>query len=92
MDPNRSKWIEAIEKIQPFDYITQTYYLCQFHFLPEDIQMKGKRKFIISGRVPSIFPNSRNDEFNSNDAMIPNSVNSIAVHDNNSYDSIVRLI
>lgn len=62
MDPNRSKWIEAIEKIQPFDYITQTYYVCRFHFLPKDIQKRGRKNFVISGRVPSIFPNSQSNE------------------------------
>lgn len=62
MDPNRSRWIEAIEKTQEFDYITQTYYVCQSHFLPEDIQKRGKKTFVISGRVPSVFSNTRSNE------------------------------
>lgn len=70
MDPNRSKWIEAIEKIQPFDYITQTYYVCQFHFLPEDIEKRGKKKFVISGRAPSIFSSQSNENVNSNVSVI----------------------
>lgn len=61
-DSNRSKWIEAIEKVQPFDYITQNYHVCQFHFLPEDIEKKGKKKFVIFGRVPSVFTNIQNIE------------------------------
>lgn len=63
-EPNRSKWIEAIEKVQPFDYYVSTYHLCQFHFLPEDVGTQGKKKtkkFILSGRVPSIFSNEGNN-------------------------------
>lgn len=62
MDPNRRKWIQAIEKFQPFDYIPQTYYVCQFHFLSEDIEKRGKRNFVISGRVPSIFKKIQSNE------------------------------
>lgn len=62
--PERSKWIEAIEKVQPFDNIVATYKLCEFHFLPEDIDTRGKRKHILPGRVPSVFSNKKNDPNN----------------------------
>lgn len=55
--PDRSKWIDAIEKVQPFDYIIQMYYLCQFHFSPDDIETRGRKKIVLPGRVPSIFAN-----------------------------------
>lgn len=65
-EPNRSKWINSIEKFQPFDYVVQTYHLCSLHFLQNDIVTKGKRKTIICGRVPTIFPNNPTDDINTN--------------------------
>lgn len=56
-EPNRGRWIHAIESHQPFDYIVQTYHVCSRHFLSTDIRTTGKRKMVISGRVPSIFSN-----------------------------------
>lgn len=53
--PGRSQWIEAIEQVQPFDYVVQTYYVCELHFLQEDIFTRGKKKFIVPGKVPTIF-------------------------------------
>lgn len=60
-EPKRSKWIEAIEKIQPFDYVVQTYHICSLHFLSEDIGFRGKNKCILPGKVPSIFKNNNSD-------------------------------
>lgn len=60
-NPNRQKWISAIEKIQPFDYYVATYHVCELHFLPEDVETKGKRKLIIPGRVPKVFQNIGNN-------------------------------
>lgn len=61
-EPNRSKWIESIEKYQPFDYVIQTYHVCSNHFCSNDIEIKGKRKLVKSGRFPSIFPNNGTDQ------------------------------
>lgn len=60
--PERSKWIEKIEKVQPFDDTVATYHVCQFHFLPEDLDIRGKRKYILPGRVPSVFANNDNND------------------------------
>lgn len=57
-EPNRSKWIDAIGNIQEFNNTIQTFHVCEVHFSPNDIEFKGKKKIIISGRVPTIFPNS----------------------------------
>lgn len=59
--PARDEWIQAIERVQPFDHIVQTYFLCQLHFSPDDIDTRGKRKYILENRVPSIFSNNNND-------------------------------
>lgn len=56
--PDRSKWIQAIEEVQTFDEIVQTYYICEFHFSPDDIVKRGKKKCILPNRVPSIFANN----------------------------------
>lgn len=47
-----------IEKVQPFDYVVQTYHVCSLHFLPSDIKVSGKRKTITVGKVPTIFSGS----------------------------------
>lgn len=57
--PNRNKWIQAIEQNQPFVYVP-TYYVCSLHFSQEDIIINGNRKNVVPGKVPSIFPNSKN--------------------------------
>lgn len=57
--PNRNKWIQAIEQYQPFVHVP-TYYVCSLHFSQEDIKINGNRKNVVPGRVPSIFPNSKN--------------------------------
>lgn len=57
--PNRNKWIKAIEQYQPFVYVP-SYYVCSLHFSQEDIKINGNRKNVVPGRVPSIFPNSKN--------------------------------
>lgn len=54
--PNRGNWIRAIAKFQSFDYAVQTFHICSRHFLSSDIKTNGKRKTVISGKVPSIFP------------------------------------
>lgn len=56
-EPNRSRWIEAIEAFQSFDYVVQTFHVCSRHFLPSDIIVKGKRKTVKPGAVPSLFTN-----------------------------------
>lgn len=71
--PNRDKWINAIEKFQPFDYVIQTFHVCSRHFLPSDIKTIGK-KTVISGRVPSIFTDS-NDFNETNNEDVHNDVN-----------------
>lgn len=55
-EPNKKKWIDAITQHQEFDYYVQTFHICNEHFLPTDIKTSGKRKTVISGIVPSIFP------------------------------------
>lgn len=59
--PNRGLWIEAIEKFQTFDYKVQTFHVCSEHFLPTDIVVRGKKKTVIPGRVPSLFANINNN-------------------------------
>ena len=71
--PNRSKWIQAIELYQEFDYAIQTYHICSLHFLPTDIQKNGKRRTVISGKVPSIFTDINNSNIinkNNNEEII----------------------
>lgn len=41
--------------MQPFDYVVQTYHLCELHFSPDDIVTREKKKSIAPGRVPTIF-------------------------------------
>lgn len=36
--------------------------MCSNHFSSNDIEIKGKRKLIKSGRFPSIFPNNETDQ------------------------------
>lgn len=55
-EPNKKNWIDAITQHQEFDYYVQTFHVCDQHFLPTDIKTSGKRKTVIPGRVPSIFP------------------------------------
>lgn len=55
-EPHRSRWIEAIRTFQMFDNTVANYHVCSLHFLAEDINVSGKRKTIIPGKVPSIFP------------------------------------
>lgn len=55
-NPNRKLWIDAIENFQPFDYVIQNYYVCSLHFSSTDLKISGKRKTVISGRFPTIFP------------------------------------
>lgn len=57
MQPVRDKWIEAIEKCQVFDYKVTRFVVCSLHFLPDDILVRGKRRIISQGKVPSIFSN-----------------------------------
>lgn len=76
--PHREKWIREIEKVQPFDYIVQMYYLCQYHFSPNDIESRGKKKIIIPGRVPSIFANNNNND------------NVLNCHDENAVDVSIK--
>lgn len=65
-EPNRNKWIQAIEEFQPFDYIVQTYHICSLHFSKDDIIIKGKKKTIIPGKVPSVFTHELNNNNDSN--------------------------
>lgn len=58
IQPERSKWIAAIENYQEFDYSVQNYYICSLHFEPSDITSHGKRRTVIKGKLPSIFPRS----------------------------------
>lgn len=54
--PARSQWINAIESHQQFDYHVQKYYICSLHFAPGNLNIHGKKKIVLKGRVPSIFP------------------------------------
>lgn len=55
IQPDRSRWIAAIEQHQPFDYYVHTYFICSKHFEPSDLMIRGKGKTVIKGKVPSIF-------------------------------------
>lgn len=68
-EPNRGKWISAIEQIQTFDYVVQTFHICSRHFLPCDIKTIGKRKTVISGRVPIIFTDSNDSNDTNNEDL-----------------------
>lgn len=54
--PARTQWIEAIEQYQKFDYYVRTYYVCQLHFKPDDLNVDKNRRTVKKGRVPSVFP------------------------------------
>lgn len=71
--PDRSNWITAIEQYQPFDYYVQTFHVCSLHFKTNDLLIRGLRRTIAKGAVPSIFGNDnaadnlhQNTELNSN--------------------------
>lgn len=70
--PDRSKWIETIEQVQPFDYNVQTYYLCQLHFSPDDIVERGNKKSIVPGRLPTIFGINNNNTDNTEECSDSN--------------------
>lgn len=55
--------------MQPFDYIVQKYYLCQYHFQPDDIDIRGKKKCILPGKLPSIFENINNDDNDTSECL-----------------------
>lgn len=38
----------------------QNYHVCSLHFLPSDIKTISKRKTVIPGKSPSIFPDLKN--------------------------------
>lgn len=48
--------------------MVQTYHVCSKHFLSCDIRVNGKRKTIVPGKVPSIFPSSKNSISFENDS------------------------
>lgn len=52
----RKKWIEMISKHQEFDYIPMNYAVCEMHFDAECILQTGKRRTLIKGSLPTIFP------------------------------------
>lgn len=56
-EPERSRWISTIEQHQPFDYYAHTYFVCSLHFEPSDLVIRGKGKYVVKGRMPSIFRN-----------------------------------
>lgn len=39
----------------------QTFHICSEHFLHTDIVVRGKKKSVIPGRVPSLFANINNN-------------------------------
>lgn len=55
---NRTKWIEAIEKHQWFDYNRQIFNVCNRHFCASDFSKEGNRMTLVSDAVPSVFENS----------------------------------
>lgn len=79
-EPEKSKWIEAIERVQPFDYVVQRYFLCQLHFLPDDIGILGTRKIVLPGKIPSIFAVSGNNE-NTSDCSEQNEACALVIND-----------
>lgn len=52
----RKKWIEQIEKHQPFDRMPISYPVCERHFDATNLVRNGKRCTLIKGTVPTIFP------------------------------------
>lgn len=58
----RRIWIDAIEKFQQFDYAAAKFFVCELHFLPEQIMRSGGRTDLVDGSVPTIFK-SPNVEF-----------------------------
>lgn len=60
-EPARSKWIEQIEKVQPFDYTIAMYPICSRHFHLEDMNISGKRKTIKSEKYPTIFESNHSN-------------------------------
>lgn len=62
--------------------MVQTYHVCSKHFLSCDIRVNGKRKTIVSGKVPSIFPSSKtsvsfeNDSAKTNHRKVDSATNS----------------
>lgn len=63
-EPLRSLWINSIKKFQPFDNSVSSFHVCSSHFLPTDIQISGRRKTIVYGKVPSIFPKESQQNIN----------------------------
>lgn len=76
-------WIQAIETFQPFDYIVQTFHICSRHFLLSDIKTNGKRKTVISGRIPTIFPdpNGSNETNNVENVRAEENVDSQSLYE-----------
>lgn len=52
----RKKWIHSIEKYQEFDYSITVYRICEKHFQPQSLVQQNKRKKLVAGAIPSIFP------------------------------------
>lgn len=52
----RLKWVDQIRRHQAFDVATSTYSICELHFKQTDVFVSGKRKLLIKGAVPTIFP------------------------------------
>lgn len=51
----RSEWIDAIEKQQPFDFSSPQFDVCELHFKNGDIILQGKRVKLREGALPCIY-------------------------------------
>lgn len=54
----RTKWIEAIQKHQHFDYNRQNFHVCRRHFWARDFSKEGNTTALIPDAVPSVFEES----------------------------------
>lgn len=87
--PDRDLWIAAIEKYQPFDYHVQTYFICSLHFERSHIKVQARRKTVVPGKLPSIFPNNVATDNIRPDVEVVHDNDTCCVSENNNAD--VRL-
>lgn len=54
---NRTQWIEAIEKVQPFRQEKTNFNVCIRHFINSDVEKRGDKFTLFPNAIPSVFEN-----------------------------------